>query len=1330
MDLALRGDYSIETFQHLFEVNHTVQGSYDPAMLTAITFADESQMKFSYNSYGEVAAVTLPTGGRIEYDYGDYGNGSGDGFIPYSTAPGLVQRRLQRKREYADGSTLTSLAQYVVGYTNTTTTDTDTTYDATGNVMSRVVHSMNGVPTAYNDSPIGDNAWNVGEEYQTVTGAGTTITTNRTYQQSPVCPGCSMPNNPHLVETDAVLNDTDQQSKTTFGYDNYNNVLLETVWDFGPGAPGQVLRQTSTAYNTDPNYLNLNLVSLPTEVTVKMGDGSGTVYADTRYGYDENALANCPNIVGHDNQNYAGSALRGNVTSVGRCPNPGSCSWLTTTRTYDIAGNVVIETDPKGHPEFYSFNDGYADSQGRNTYAFLTSTTDALTHVSMASYDYGAGKAVSQTDANRVTTRYAYNDALDRLTQVRRAVGSGSESQSNYVYPNAHTMLAYQDKDATGDRGLQSQVLYDGFGRAAENDTAESGSQLIATCRTYDALGAVQTVSNPFRATGSAVCPGSGVPGTSYVNDSLGRSYRVIQPDGTYVESDYQGNGTTVTDEAGHTRKTIRDVLGRVVLVYEDLSVNNYQTSYRYDPLGDLVAVTQGAQQRTFGYDGLQRLRSATNPESGTVNYTYDAAGNLQTKTDARGVTTTYTYDALNRPLMKQYSGEASGIQTQPVTYSYDTNTNGVGRLASVSNGNSTTSYPEYDALGRIVQSVQTTGSGTYPFTYRYNLAGSLISETYPSGRVITTAYDGAGRASGVSGSLGGTAASYAVAGYEPSGAYTTIGYGNNVVQHFWYDNRLRPQSMRTAYQDNPAQTDLQLTNTWLANGNLQGQTLDRGAAGLPVLSQTFGYDGLNRLTASAETNASNVGTWARNYQSDQYGNTWITAFAGVAPQGDAPQAQGAYNPLTNQLVNRPFNYDSAGNQGIVNGNALSYDAENRLLAVSESLSMGGGFTSYLYDGDGRRVGKFDSSGNHTNYVYDAQGLLVAEYGTTAQAPCATCYLSWDQIGSTRLVTDQNGQVVARHDYLPFGEELESVTGRGSDGTNPNDTIRQKFTGKEHDQESGLDYFGARYYGGAMGRFTGVDPAFESAILELPQTWNRYSYVYNRPTFGTDPDGRCPICVGAIVGGVVEGGWNLGSQLYQNGGNLGAVSWGEVGANAFGGAAAGALAVATGGTSLVSNALVGDIVAGVGSTVAGGIVTRTANGESAEEVFSPGEISTDAVAGFVGGAGGHVAADFIHVPEEPTLRRSRNNNVGRRARAKYNAAVANRNSAMRLQAGVGVAAGSFPTHGTTGFLNNFWNIFDWFSSPPPPPQPSPPSTNGTTSTFTPCQAGDTTLGCT
>src|SRR5205814_780318 len=98
--------------------------------------------------------------------------------------------------------------------------------------------------------------------------------------------------------------------------------------------------------------------------------------------------------------------------------------------------------------------------------------------------------------------------------------------------------------------------------------------------------------------------------------------------------------------------------------------------------------VSQGSQTRTFIYDSLKRLTSAINPESGTVGYQYDNNGNLTQKTDPRmtgGLNwiTTIVYDALNRPTSKSYQNDG-GI-TPAVTYTYDTATKGVGRLASVS---------------------------------------------------------------------------------------------------------------------------------------------------------------------------------------------------------------------------------------------------------------------------------------------------------------------------------------------------------------------------------------------------------------------------------------------------------------------------------------------------------------------------------------------------------------------------------------------------------------------------------------------------------------------
>src|SRR2546429_8608079 len=64
------------------------------------------------------------------------------------------------------------------------------------------------------------------------------------------------------------------------------------------------------------------------------------------------------------------------------------------------------------------------------------------------------------------------------------------------------------------------------------------------------------------------------------------------------------------------------------------------------------------------------------------------------------------------------------------------------------------------------------------------------------------------------------------------------------------------------------------------------------------------------------------------------------------------------------------------------------------------------------------------------------------------------------------------------------------------------------LTLKERDNETRLDYFGARYYGSPQGRFTSPDPLLASAKRISPQTWNRYSYGNNNPLRFTDPDGQ------------------------------------------------------------------------------------------------------------------------------------------------------------------------------------------------------------------------------
>ncbi len=197
--------------------------------------------------------------------------------------------------------------------------------------------------------------------------------------------------------------------------------------------------------------------------------------------------------------------------------------------------------------------------------------------------------------------------------------------------------------------------------------------------------------------------------------------------------------------------------------------------------------------------------------------------------------------------------------------------------------------------------------------------------------------------------------------------------------------------------------------------------------------------------------------------------------------------------------------YDAAGNLVSITGSALTYDAENRLTSATQS---GIGTMDYYYDGAGRRVQEISTYNTEKVFVYDAFGRLSAEYSTGMPAPpCTTCYIAADHLGSTRLVTDQNGNTVGRHDYVPFGEEIAANTG-GRDGTfGTQDFVNQKFTGQEQDVETGLDFFQARYFSGVLGRFNSPDPGNAGANLFNPQSWNGYTYVYNNPLTLIDPSG-------------------------------------------------------------------------------------------------------------------------------------------------------------------------------------------------------------------------------
>jgi RHS repeat-associated protein len=153
-------------------------------------------------------------------------------------------------------------------------------------------------------------------------------------------------------------------------------------------------------------------------------------------------------------------------------------------------------------------------------------------------------------------------------------------------------------------------------------------------------------------------------------------------------------------------------------------------------------------------------------------------------------------------------------------------------------------------------------------------------------------------------------------------------------------------------------------------------------------------------------------------------------------------------------------------------------------------------------------------------YVSDAFGRLAEEYSpattwlkdfvpfngqtvgieNASASPCTTCYLSYDYLGTPRLVTDQNANVMGRHDYLPFGDEIPGgVAGCSSQFGPYVDSVDEKFTGQMRDTETLNDFCNARYYTAPLMRFLSSDPGNAGTDPIDPQTWNGYVYVRGNP---------------------------------------------------------------------------------------------------------------------------------------------------------------------------------------------------------------------------------------
>jgi RHS repeat-associated protein len=290
------------------------------------------------------------------------------------------------------------------------------------------------------------------------------------------------------------------------------------------------------------------------------------------------------------------------------------------------------------------------------------------------------------------------------------------------------------------------------------------------------------------------------------------------------------------------------------------------------------------------------------------------------------------------------------------------------------------------------------------------------------------------------------------------------------------------------------------------------------------VANYTYTYDLADRLTAETLTGTTTSYSYdaanqltndtANNYSYDLNGNRTMTGYQ-----------TGTGNQLTNDAT-WTYTYDNEGNLTKKSKGASAetwfygYDNQNHMTSVKQESTDGGSVlmqATYVYDAQGNRLEKdvwTSSSGlvTVTRFAYDQQNAwadlngsnqlqmrrlymdsvdqLVARIDSSGNA---AWYLT-DRLGSVRDITDATGNIQDHINYDGFGKvTAESVPGFGD---------RFKWTSRESDSETGLQYSRARSYDPATGRWLGQDPIGFGAGDS-----NLYRYVHNGPTIHTDASG-------------------------------------------------------------------------------------------------------------------------------------------------------------------------------------------------------------------------------
>lgn len=859
--------------------------------------------------------------------------------------------------------------------------------------------------------------------------------------------------------------------------DELNNVIKEIAKTVT--SSGNMTARTTKYMDDQENetsrivesYSNFNSYGLPADATLTSTRDQSSIIREKSFLYFSNGLLK-KEIKDYDT---AGS--------------------LETSYTYDSFGNPLTISVSNGS-ETKTTTMTYENSKAR----FILTSTEPLNFTTSYTFDEATGNILTEKDHNDLEVSYSY-DVFGKVTQIELPTGQvitntidwseGSENVEDVYYTLTET---------TGKPDVK--VFYDVLAREVRTKTEGFDGTMLITDKKYDSEGRLNKSYNPYF---------SGTSANQYVDlsyDNLGRlSTETVYPQNVTTSYSYSALEKTTT-KGGRSYTQEMDESGLLIEVTEPGGT----ITYNYNPEGQISSIISPSGTTTITYDDFGFQDELQDIDAGTIDYDYNIFGELIKQTDAKGNIVEIDYDAGGRITEKDWTGG------QTITYNYNATT---GLLTSIESTNGTEHSFTYDNYSRLLTKTEEIDpSNIYTAEYTYNTSGEIGSMEVNDDITISYDYNNYGYMDQVDlTTSSGITTIWEANEVNKHGVYSDydLGNGNNTsltFDQYGYLDKIETVNGSTYIQDWDYDFNTTFGNMTSREGLTSSTTYEE---------ETFTYDSQNRL----EDYTINQNTMSLSYDSNGKGNILTKTDVGTYTYdySNPHQLDEITNPtsLMQGLPDQDITYTKFNKTSTISITDTGLDKDLSITYGPDQLRV----KTVFEDNSSTVLTKYFALGMYEKEVHATDGTRELYYINTPSEISAILeststydsifYIHTDILGSYDVITNDQGGVRERLSFDPWGRR-RNPSDWSFNSVPTSYKFDRGFTGHEHLDDFDLINMNGRMYDPILALFSSPDIFIQSA--KQTQSFNRYSYVLNKPLKYIDPSGYKVYAVPEIGEGV------------------------------------------------------------------------------------------------------------------------------------------------------------------------------------------------------------------